>query len=110
MIEKQSGYYLKVLRIDRGGEFTLREFSDYCNNHGIKGQLIAANTPQQNGVAERKNRTIMEMARSMLKSKNLPNDYWAEVVYILNHSPTKLVKNITPKEAWSGHKPSVAHF
>eukprot|EP01018_Ginkgo_biloba_P024376 Gb_03317 [translate_table: standard] len=50
----------------------------------------------------------MEMARSMLKSKNLRNDYWA--VYILNRSPTKSVKNITPKEAWSGHKPSVTHF
>eukprot|EP01018_Ginkgo_biloba_P000406 Gb_07443 [translate_table: standard] len=50
----------------------------------------------------------------MLKSKNLPNDYWAEavatVVYILNRSPTKSVKNITPKEAWSGHKPSITHF
>eukprot|EP01018_Ginkgo_biloba_P000237 Gb_33365 [translate_table: standard] len=50
----------------------------------------------------------------MLKSKNLPNDYWAEameiVVYILNHSPIKPVKNITPKKAWSGHKPSVTHF
>eukprot|EP01018_Ginkgo_biloba_P015112 Gb_29066 [translate_table: standard] len=56
----------------------------------------------------------MEMARSMLKSMNLPNDYWSEAVaiavYILNHSPTKLVKNITPKEAWSGHKPFVTHF
>eukprot|EP01018_Ginkgo_biloba_P003437 Gb_11909 [translate_table: standard] len=50
----------------------------------------------------------------MLKSKNLPNDYWAEavatIVYILNRSPTKSVKNITPKEAWSGHNPSVTHF
>eukprot|EP01018_Ginkgo_biloba_P029277 Gb_13701 [translate_table: standard] len=46
----------------------------------------------------------------MLKYKNLPNDYWAEAVYILNHSPTKSVKNITPKEAWSGHKPFVTHF
>eukprot|EP01018_Ginkgo_biloba_P029752 Gb_40566 [translate_table: standard] len=114
MVEKQSRYYLKVLRTNRGGEFTSREFSDYCNNHGIKRQLTAAYTPQQNGVAERKNRTIMEMAQSMLKSKNLPNDYWTEavatVVYILNRSPTKSVKNITPKEAWSGHKPSVTHF
>eukprot|EP01018_Ginkgo_biloba_P020396 Gb_28242 [translate_table: standard] len=114
MVEKQSGYYLKVLRMDRGGEFTSREFSDYCNNHGIKRQLTTTYTPQQNGVAERKNRTIMEMAQSMLKSKNLPNDYWAEAVattvYILNRSPTKSVKNITPKEAWSGHKPSVTHF
>eukprot|EP01018_Ginkgo_biloba_P010166 Gb_31047 [translate_table: standard] len=65
-------------------------------------------------MAEKKNRTIMEMARSMLKSKNLPNDYRAEAVattlYILNCSPTKSVKNITPKEAWSSHNPLVTHF
>eukprot|EP01018_Ginkgo_biloba_P029724 Gb_18100 [translate_table: standard] len=99
MVEKQSGYYLKVLRTNREGEFTLGEFSDYCNNHGIKRQLIATCIPQQNGVSERKNCTIMEMERSMLKSKNLPNDYWVEAmaitVYILNHSPTKSMKNIT---------------
>eukprot|EP01018_Ginkgo_biloba_P026268 Gb_34036 [translate_table: standard] len=50
----------------------------------------------------------------MLKSKNLPNDYWAKVVattvYILNRSPTKSVNNITLKEAWSGHKPTITHF
>eukprot|EP01018_Ginkgo_biloba_P039433 Gb_15074 [translate_table: standard] len=103
MVEKKSGYYLKVLRTNRGGEFTSREFSDYCNNHGIKRQLTTTYTPQQNGVAKRKNCTIMEIARSMLKSKNLPNDYCAEAVvttvYILNHSPTKSMKNITPKES-----------
>lgn len=114
MAEKQSGYHVKILRTDRGGEFTSNEFADFCIKNGIQRQLTAAYTPQQNGIAERKNRTIMEMARSMLQTKNLPNTFWGEAVattvYILNRSPTKAVQNITPKEAWSGHKPSVAHL
>lgn len=76
--------------------------------HGIHKQFTARYTPQKNGVAERKNRTIMEMARSMLKEKHLPNDYWAEVVafvtYILNRCRTKSILNIVLKEAWSGRK------
>ena len=61
-------------------------------------------TPQQNGVAERKNRTIMEMARNMLVAKHLSNEYWDEAVatavYILNRFPTNSVKNKVPQEAW----------
>ena len=64
------------------------EFMDFCKYHGIKRQIIACYTPQQNGVAERKNRTIMNMARSMMKEKHLSNEYWGDVVtfsmYILN--------------------------
>ncbi|CAL8169319.1 unnamed protein product [Prunus armeniaca] len=71
--EKQSGYNLKTLRTDRGGEFTSNEFSEFCKSNGIKRELTASYTPQQNGVAERRNRTIVEMARSMLKAKGLPN-------------------------------------
>eukprot|EP00253_Pinus_taeda_P035659 PITA_35659 len=71
-------------------------------------------TPPQNGVVERKNRTIMDMARSMLNAKHLPNDYWAEavhcVVYILNRCPTKAVMNRVPEEAWSGRKQGVTHM
>ena len=69
-------------------------------------------TPQQNDVAERKNRTIMEMARYMLG--NLPNFLWGEVVsiaiYILNRCPTKAVQGKTPFEAWSGRKPNISHL
>ena len=70
--------------------------------------------PQQNGVAERKNRTIMEMARHMLHSRNIEVHLWDGeihiVVYILNRTPTKAVMNITPEEAWSGRKPTMSHF
>jgi len=68
----------------------------------------------KNGVVERKNRTIMEMARSIMKGKRLPNDYWAEDVacatYILNRCPTKSIQNIVLEEAWSGRMHSVTHM
>eukprot|EP00253_Pinus_taeda_P002954 PITA_02954 len=71
-------------------------------------------TPQQNGVAERKNRTLKEMANCMLQSKGLILSFWAEAIncanYIINRTPTKVLKNITPEEAWSSIKPDVSHF
>eukprot|EP00253_Pinus_taeda_P012672 PITA_12672 len=71
-------------------------------------------TPQQNGVAERKNRTLKEMANCMLQSKGLSLSFWAEAIncanYIINRTPTKVLKNITPEEAWSSIKPDVSHF
>ena len=93
--EKQSGKFVKVLRSDGGGEYDSREFVDFCKQHGIKKQKITRYSPQQNGVAERKNRTIMNMARSLLTARKLSKDYWAEAVacsvYILNRSPTSSV-------------------
>jgi transposase InsO family protein len=62
MVENEMDSRIKCLRSDNGGEFTSKEFMDYCNNHGIKRQLSVARTPQQNGVVERKNMTIQEMA------------------------------------------------
>ena len=114
LAEKQSGYSLKILRTDRGGEFMSHEFQDFCKKHGIKRELTVRLTPQQNEVAERKNQTITEMARSMLQGKNLPKNFWAEAVntavYILNRSPTKAMLNKTPYEAWCDRKPLVEHF
>ena len=78
LVENQSGHYTKILRSDRGGEFSSNEFLELCKFHGIKKHFTTRYTPQQNGVAKRKNRTIMEMARSMLKAKNLSNECWAE--------------------------------
>jgi hypothetical protein len=77
-------------------------------------QFTTQYTPEQNIVAEIKNITIMEMARSMLTTKNLSNEYWAEavgtIVYILNRCLTKSVKNRVPQEAWTGSKHNVAHL
>ncbi|RVW80052.1 Retrovirus-related Pol polyprotein from transposon TNT 1-94 [Vitis vinifera] len=75
---------------------------------------LSAYTPQQNGVAERKNRTIMNMVHSMISEKKIPKPFWPEAVnwtvHVLNRSPTLAVQNKTPEEAWSGVKPSVEHF
>ncbi|KAH9782617.1 hypothetical protein KPL71_008982 [Citrus sinensis] len=82
--------------------------------NGIRRLLTVSRSPQQNSVAERKNRTILDMARSMLKSKRLPKELWAEVVacaiYLSNRSPTRSVWGKTPREAWSGRKPSITHL
>jgi transposase InsO family protein len=113
-VEKESGYYIKTLRTDHGGEYISNDFHTFCKENGIRKQFTARYTPQQNGVAERKNRTIMEMARSMIKEKQLPNEYWVEVVacsvYILNRCPTKAVINKTPEEAWSKRKHNITHL
>ena len=79
-----------------------------------KLQITTPYTPEQNVVAERKNRTVVEMARSMLKQTEMPDCFCAEAVaaavHILNISPTKVVWNQTPYEAWNGNKPSISHL
>ncbi|KAL4364247.1 hypothetical protein GQ457_04G014290 [Hibiscus cannabinus] len=114
LVEKESGFEIKSLRSDRGGEFTSNEFNDFCKANGIRRPLTVPRSPQQNGVAKRKNRTILNMARSMLKVKNMPKEFWVEAVscavYFSNRSPTKNVDNVTPQEAWSERKPSVRHI
>ena len=108
-VEKETGTSIRGLRTDRGGEFTSTEFIDFCATNGIHHQLTAAYTSQQNGVAERKNRTIINMVRSLLNSGRVPKTFWPEAVncavHILNRSPTLAVRNKTPEEAWSGTKP-----
>lgn len=114
LVEKESGCLIKCLRTDRGGEFTSKEFEEYCSSNGIKRQLTAAYTPQQNGVAERKNRTVLNMVRCMLSEKNLPKEFWPDAVkwsvYEQNRSPTAALKEVTPEEAWQGTKPAVHFF
>ncbi|KAI5349042.1 hypothetical protein L3X38_001929 [Prunus dulcis] len=114
MVELQSGYKLKKLRSDRGGEYTSAEFLQFCEEIGLERQLTMAYSPQQNGVAERKNRTIVEMSKTMMKEKKLPYKFWGEAVnttvYIRNRCPTKALDNVTPFEAFSGRKPGVKHL
>ena len=71
MVENEMDSRIKCLRSDNGGEFNSKEFMEYCSNHGIKRQFSVARTPQQNGVVERKNRTIQEMARTMIMDSKL---------------------------------------
>ncbi|KAI5338773.1 hypothetical protein L3X38_018045 [Prunus dulcis] len=107
-VELQSGYKVKKLRSDRGGEYTSNEFNKFCDEMGMERHLTVAYSPQQNGVAERKNRTIVEMAKCMMFEKGMPLEFWAETVntavYVLNRSPTKALDKKTPFEAYSGRK------
>lgn len=80
IIEQETGMSIKTFRTDRGGEFTLTEFNAYCEKSGIQRHLTAPYSPQQNGVVERRNRTILEMTRSVLKHMRVPNYMWGEAV------------------------------
>ena len=114
MVEKSTERKLKTLRSDNGGEYISSEFEAFLKQEGIAHQSSVPKTPEQNGVAERKNRTIVEAIRSLLSDSNLPKCFWAEalatVTYLHNIRPTKAVANITPYEAWYGKKPSVDHL
>ncbi|MCO5567662.1 hypothetical protein L7F22_021356 [Adiantum nelumboides] len=114
MVEKEKDLKVKSIRSDRGGEFLSENFAQWCKSEGIRRQLTTPYTPSQNGVVERKNRTIMEMARAMLAHASLPRSYWTEAcntaVYIQNRSPTHALQDMTPFQANYGRKPTVSHF
>ena len=74
--EKQSGKAIKVIRTDGGGEYTSKDVEFFCIQHGIIHEVTAPYTPQDNGLAEMRNRTVMNMARCMLKEKHLPSEFW----------------------------------
>jgi transposase InsO family protein len=103
-----------VLRFDNGGEFVSKKFDAFLAECGIQRQTSAPYSPQQNGVVERANRTIMECARSMIFAQRLGLEFWGEVVntvvYIKNRCPTQALDSKTPQEAWSGRKPDVSHL
>nr|GEY93855.1 zinc finger, CCHC-type [Tanacetum cinerariifolium] len=113
-IEKELRTTLKMLRTDRGGEFTSKEFTQYCKENGVARQLTAPYSPQQNGVVERRNRTSMSTTRCMMKATNMPQNFWAEAVrhaiYILNSVPTKALEDITPYEAIKRRKPNLENL
>lgn len=121
-VEKQYGKQIKIVRSDRGGEYYGRyledgqspgPFAKFLQEHGIVAQYTMPGSPDQNGVAERRNRTLLDMVRSMLSSSKLPKFLWTEAlktaVYILNRVPTKVVPK-TPFELLKGWKPSLRHM
>jgi hypothetical protein len=114
MVENQMDLKIKCLRSDNGGEFTSKEFMDYCSRHGIKRKLFVARTPQENGVVERKNRMIEEMARTMLMDSKLKDIFWTQAVHIAVHIQNRVMlrNNIdkTPYELWKGRSTNVKHF
>lgn len=103
-----------AIRSDHGREFDQKDFYEFCANHGISHNFSAPRTPQQNGVVERKNRTLEDMARTMICENNLPKYFWAEAVntanYILNRCLIRPILKKTPYELFKGRKPSVSYF
>ncbi|KAE8680428.1 putative Double Clp-N motif-containing P-loop nucleoside triphosphate hydrolases superfamily protein [Hibiscus syriacus] len=105
-MELDSGNKIKCFRTDNGGEYISEEFDDFCRKEGIKRQFTVANTPQQNGVAERMNRTLLEITRAMLRDAGLEKSLWAEAVntacYLVNRAPSTIIELKTPMEMWTG--------
>jgi transposase InsO family protein len=114
MVENEMDSRMKCLRYDNGGEFTSNEFMDYCRSHGIKRKFFVTRTPQQNGVVERKNRTIQKMARTMLMDSKLIDIFLTRVVHTTVHIQNRLIlinnTNKTPYELWKGRPANVKHF
>ena len=112
-VENQLGKCIKAIQSDRGDEYLLGDFKDYVTQNGIVSQLAALGTPQQNGVAERRNRTFLEMVRSMMSYSTLPISFWGTAFntakHLLNLVPSKSVPK-TPMELWSGRKPSMKYL
>ena len=99
LVGKSTSKRLKFLRLDNGGEYLSSEFRDYLSREGIRHELTIPKTPQQNGVGERMNRTLVESVRSMFIDAYLPHKFWAEAlltaVYLRFRSPTKAVEDKT---------------
>jgi len=112
IVENQTEMRIKILRTDNGGEFCSKDMTKFLSDSGIHHQLSVPYSPEQNGKAERLNRTIIEKVRCLLKDSQLPNKFWAEaantVSYLLNRSPTKC-SEVTPLQTWTGRKPTVKH-
>lgn len=113
MVENKFNIKPKLIRSDRGGEYFATELKDFLRKQGIRTQYTAPYSPQQNGVAERRNRSLIEMARCMLTDAKLPKYLWAEAInmakYIQNRTVTKGADS-TPYFNWNGTKPNVLIF
>ena len=114
IIQNKKNLKIISIRSDHGGEFENKEFELFCDKHGIEHNFSAPRTPQQNGVVERKNRSLEEIARTLLNDTPLPKYFWAEAVntacYILNRALIRPILKKTPYELFNGRKPNISHL
>lgn len=112
--ENQTECKVKMLRSDNGTEFVNKLFEDFCAKNGIIQQKTVPYTPQQNGLAERMNRTLLDRVRCMLIDSGLSRGFWAEAVHaavrIINSVPCKGTKDKSPEELWTGRTPDLSTF
>lgn len=114
MVEKESRHSVKLIRSNKGREFTFHDFDHHLEAHGIRRELANTGIPSENSIVKRKNRTSMEMARIMLAHDQLPQSLWGKAmmtaIHTLNHSPTSVILSMTPYQAYLGSKPDVSYF
>jgi len=113
--EAETGERANYFCSDGGGEYGSTALQDYFKSKGIHHEMTNAYTPQENGVSERMNHTLVEMARAMLFDAGLPNTYWGDAIlyatHVLNRVPTRAIADrLTPHEVFTGNRPSVAHL
>ena len=102
-MENLTGKKIKVLRSDNGGEYVNKDFTDFCAKEGTRREWTAPYNPEQNGVVERKNRTIVEAVKAMMYDQDMPKFLWAKAcntaIYVQNRTPHRAVGKITPKSS-----------
>jgi len=114
VVQNEKDLKIKSIRSDHGGEFQNESFEKFYEHHGISHNFPAPRTPQQNGVVERKNRSLEELARTMLNDNSLPKYFWVDAIsiayHMLNRVLIKPVLKLTPYEIFKGRKPNVFYF
>ena len=114
MVINQFDAKIKSFRTDNGTEYTSGPFSEYLRNHGILHETSCVGTPQQNGVAERKNRHILETARALMFQMNIPKRYWSHGVltatYLINRLPSRVLEFKSPLEVLKNQKLNISHL
>ncbi|KAL4572640.1 hypothetical protein LXL04_019420 [Taraxacum kok-saghyz] len=114
IVENEKNLKIKCFRSDNGGEYSSNEFVDYCAENGIRMMKTVPENPQQNGVAERMNRTLCERAKSMRLNAGLPKMFWADAVntaaYLINRGPSVPLGFKIPEEVWTGRPATLKHL
>ncbi len=113
-VQNEKGTNVCSIRSDHGGEFDQYKFHDFCDEFGIDHNFSSPRTPQQNGVVERKNRSLEEMARTMMNESKVASHFWADAVntacYVLNRAIIRPILAKTPYELYKGRKPNLSHL
>ena len=110
-LQNEKGISIVKIRSDHGKEFEHARFESFCEKNGIKNEFLASKTPQQNGMVERKNRVIQEMARVMLLNKQISQKFWGEAVNTSCHIGNRIYFRVGTKktayEIWNEKKPKI---
>jgi transposase InsO family protein len=113
-IENLASKKIKTLRANNGGEYTSKEFVAFCKSARIRKEITIPHNPQQNGVAERKNRSVEETVKAIMNDQGLSMYLWGEAtmttIYVQNRSAHCILKDMTREESFSGKKPNVEHL